>query len=107
VGFGARGVPVEVSSLKLFRDVYYTDDVGRRAIDGAAQLKSNEYFVLGDNSPVSKDSRSWTNATVLTGEMLLGKPLVVHLPSRKRRFHFGSWQTEIRIPEVSRIRYIH
>jgi signal peptidase I len=107
VRFGARGVAVEVASLKLFRDVYYTDDVGRRAIDGAAQLKANEYFVLGDNSPVSKDSRSWTNATVLTSDMLLGKPLVVHLPSRKKRFQIGSWQTEIRIPEISRIRYIH
>ncbi len=105
--FGARGAAVEINSLKLFRDVYYSDDVGRRAIDGPAQLKSNEYFVLGDNSPVSKDSRSWTETTVLTNELLLGKPLVVHLPSRKKRIQIGGWQTEIRIPEFSRMRYIH
>lgn len=106
VRFGAQGCEVEVGSLKLFRDVYYTDDTGRRAIDAPVHLRSNEYFVLGDNSPVSKDSRSWSERAILTSEMLLGKPLVVHLPSRKQRFRIGSWQTEIRIPELSRIRYI-
>jgi signal peptidase I len=107
VRFGAKGAAVEVSSLKLFRDVYYTDDPGRRAVDAPVELKSNEYFVLGDNSPVSKDSRSWAERVVLTNEMLLGKPLVVHLPSRKQRLQLGGWQTEIRIPEFSRMRYIY
>jgi hypothetical protein len=107
VRFGARGAAAEVSSLKLFRDVYYTDDSGRRAVDAPLQLKPNEYFVLGDNSPVSKDSRSWSDRVLLTGEMFLGKPLVVHLPSRKQQIRLGDWRTEIRIPEFSRIRYIH
>jgi hypothetical protein len=107
VRFGARGLAAEVGSLKLFRDVYYTDDAGRRAVDAPVQLNSNEYFVLGDNSPVSKDSRGWSESTALTGDMFLGKPLLVHLPSRKRRIQVGRWQTEIRIPEFSRIRYIH
>jgi hypothetical protein len=116
VRFGARGfgdaksgdggAAVEISSLKLYRDVYYTDDTGRRAIDGPLQLKPDEYFVLGDNSPVSKDSRSWSTATILTDEMLLGKPLAVHLPSKKKQVRIGNWQTEFRIPEISRIRYI-
>jgi signal peptidase I len=91
----------------LYRDVYYTDAYRNRAIDVPARLKSNEYFVVGDNSPVSKDSRSWTDKTVLTGELLLGKPLAVHLPSRKQRIRIGGWETEIRIPEISRMRYIH
>ena len=43
----------------------------------------------------------------LTHEMFLGKPLVVHLPSRNQRIRVGGWQSEIRIPELSRIRYIH
>jgi signal peptidase I len=107
VRFGARGLAAEVSALKLFRDVYYTDDSGRRAVDAPAHLTADEYFVLGDNSPVSKDSRGWTESTALTNDMFLGKPLIVHLPSRKQRFRVGSWQREIRIPEFSRIRYIH
>ncbi len=107
VRFGARGLTVEVTSLKLFRDVYYTDDSGRRAVDVPLQLNPDEYFVLGDNSPVSKDSRGWPESTALTSDMFLGKPLIVHLPSRKQRIRLGGWQTEIRIPEFSRIRYIH
>ena len=107
VRFGAKGLAAEVSALRLYRDVYYTDDVGRRAVDAPVQLKSDEYFVLGDNSPVSKDSRSWSDKIALTNDMFLGKPLVVHLPSRKQRIRVGGWQTEIRIPEFSRIRYIH
>jgi hypothetical protein len=31
----------------------------------------------------------------------------VHLPSRRQRIQLGGWQTEIRIPDPSRIRYIH
>ena len=107
VRFGARGLPVAVRSLKLFRDVYYTEDSGRRAVNAPVTLSANEYFVLGDNSPVSKDSRSWSERTHLTDELFLGKPLVVHLPSRNQRIRVGSWQTEIRIPEISRVRYIH
>jgi hypothetical protein len=106
VRFGARRLEAEVSSLKLFRDVYYTDDSGRRAVDAPVQLNADEYFVLGDNSPVSKDSRGWSESAALTGDMFLGKPLIVHLPSRKQRIRLGGWQTEIRIPEFSRIRYI-
>jgi signal peptidase I len=107
VRFGARGLSAEVSRLKLFRDVYYTDDSGRRAVDGPVQLGDDEYFVLGDNSPVSKDSRGWLESMSLRDDMFLGKPLIVHLPSRKQRIRVGRWQTEIRIPEFSRIRYIH
>jgi hypothetical protein len=107
VRFGANGAAVEVGALQLFRDVYYSDTAGRRAIDRPVQLRANEYFVLGDNSPVSQDSRSWANQTVLTHELLLGKPLFVHLPSRKKKIRLGGLETEIRIPELSRMRYIH
>ena len=107
VSFGACGGGVEVSELRLFRDVYYTDDMGPRGVAEPVSLRTNEYFVLGDNSPVSKDSRSWTNNTVLTGELLLGKPLFVHLPSANKKVRFAGKEFEIRIPEFSRMRYIH
>jgi signal peptidase I len=105
--FGARGAHIDVDQLKLFRDVHYTASEGRRMPEGGRQLRSDEYFVLGDNSPLSRDSRSWPEETRLKQEMFLGKPLAVHLPSRKSRIRIGSWQTEIRIPEMSRIRYIY
>lgn len=104
--FGAAGVDVRVTHVRLYRDVYYTDGDGRRAVAEPLALRPNEYFVLGDNSPVSRDSRSWTDGTLLTTDMFLGKPLVVHLPSRRVRVDFAGRQTEVRIPELSRIRYI-
>jgi signal peptidase I len=107
VRFGARGARLDVDRLKLFRDVHYTLGDGWRYTGRVTSLRSNEYFVLGDNSPLSRDSRSWSDDTRLEADMFLGKPLVVHLPSRRSRFRVGSWQTEIRIPELSRIRYIH
>src|SRR5260370_21275941 len=45
VRFGARGLAAEVGSLKLFRDVYYTDDAGRRPPDAPVPLTSHEYFL--------------------------------------------------------------
>jgi signal peptidase I len=91
----------------LYRDVYYTENVGERGVTRPLTLGPDEFFVLGDNSSVSRDSRCWTDGLVLHRDLLLGKPLVVHLPSRRQRIQLGGWQTEIRIPDPSRIRYIH
>ena len=57
------------------------------------------------NSPVSLDSRSWPNGMVSSG-MFLGKPLVVHLPSRPGKIRIGNYVSYIRIPDFSRIHYI-
>lgn len=104
--FGARQLRARVTELKLFRDVYYTSGEGHRGFDAPLTLGPEEYFVLGDNSPVSRDSRSWPSGKVLTSGMLLGKPFLVHLPSRQERVKLGRWQMDIRIPEFSEMRYI-
>ncbi|MFN7805075.1 MAG: S26 family signal peptidase [Planctomycetaceae bacterium] len=104
---GASRLRAQVHNLRLYRDVYYTDKPGERGVIRPLTLGPDEFFVLGDNSPVSRDSRCWTDGLVLHRDLLLGKPLVVHLPSRRHRLQLGGWQTEIRIPDPSRIRYIH
>ncbi len=105
VRFGACDLQVSVRDLVLYRDVYYTRGDGRHGIKEPYPLGADEYFFLGDNSPVSLDSRSWTDA-VVHDHMLLGKPFLVHLPSRPGRIKLGSAEWHIRVPDWGRIRYI-
>ena len=105
VRFSAQNLHVSVSDLTLYRDVYYTRGDGRHGVNEPYQLSSDEYFFLGDNSPVSLDSRSWTNA-IVRDHMLIGKPFLVHLPSRPGRVKLGSAEWHIRVPDWGRIRYI-
>ena len=94
-----------VGSLKLFRDVYYTPGRGRNAIEAPLKVAADSYFVQGDNSPVSSDSRNWEQPCV-PHNLLIGKPFVVHLPSRPGKLSVGGWELPIRIPDFQRIRYI-
>jgi signal peptidase I len=102
---GARGTSARLWGLKVFRDIYYTRGQGRNGVDRPIQLGWDEYFVLGDNSPVSNDGRSWAEGAVPESQ-LIGKPLVVHLPSRPGEFTIGGHTRYIRIPDFKRMRYI-
>ena len=100
---GAQGASLSVRNLRLYRDVYYTP---KNNADGKKfQLASDEYFALGDNSPVSLDSRCWESPGV-PERSLIGKPFVVHLPSRPGRIALGGKVTYVRVPDFSRVRYI-
>jgi signal peptidase I len=97
VRLGARGVRLEVTNLRIFRDVHYTNhgkhgvaagvssmEHSRDSAD-AVHLGAGEYFVLGDNSPNSEDSRVWDEsgrAIPVRENSLLGKPFLLHLPGR-------------------------
>lgn len=105
VRIGVVGGTVRVDSLRLFRDVHYTAEAGQHATRDPLQLGTDEFFMLGDNSPVSLDSRSWPSP-VVPRRLLIGKPLVVHLPSRPGRLRIGDRVTHIRVPDFSRMRYI-
>ena len=105
VRFGARGLDVTVSQIKLYRDVYYTDTRGRHAVSRPFELKDNEFFVLGDNSPVSHDSRRWENP-VVRRSLLVGKPFLVHLPSMPGTLRVGSRELHLRLPDWQRIRFL-
>jgi len=108
---GVRGGEgVEVADLRVYRDVYYTGSlagVPRRpfGVDRPYRLGPREYFVLGDNSPVSNDSRFWANSPVVRAELLVGKPFLVHLPSRGLPLKVFGGQTYW-VPDPREIRYI-
>jgi signal peptidase I len=82
---GARGVGVVVRDFKLYRDVHYTQN-GRNGVGGrAVRLGPAEYFVLGDNSPQSDDSRFWPDRGAVPAAGLLGTPFFVwNWPPRPR-----------------------
>jgi len=102
---GCQGLEVELEAVCVFRDVHYampegkytTRRLGNRDIEG-----DDEYYVLGDNSPVSEDSRRWPAGRPLTSESLVGKPFAAFPPGW--RGPRGPWY--FRIPDLTAIRYI-
>ena len=105
VRFGGRGLDINVSRLKLYRDVYYTDTRSRHAVNRPYELNADEFFVLGDNSPVSHDSRRWENP-VVNRSHLVGKPFLVHLPSKPGNLRVGNRELLLRLPDWDRIRFL-
>ena len=105
VRFGARGVDIKVSRLKLYRDVYYTESRSRHAVGRPYELGPDEFFVLGDNSPVSHDSRRW-DKPIVPRKHLIGKPFLVHLPSKPGNLRVGNQEIHLRIPDWERIRFL-
>ena len=105
VRFGARGLDVKVDQLKLYRDIYYTDARSRHAVTRPLELKQDQFFVLGDNSPVSHDSRRW-NSPVVHRSHLIGKPFLVHLPSKPGNLRIGKRELQLRIPDWERIQFL-
>ncbi|MCE9547608.1 MAG: signal peptidase I [Planctomycetia bacterium] len=77
LGIGAAGLDVQIESLQVLRDIYYTRPTGTggRFGDGRAfKLGTSEYFFLGDNSPVSADCRQGLPGGGLAGKYLTGRP---------------------------------
>lgn len=79
--FGGDGGRIAFRSIRLARDFVYTDQ-GRVGVQAEVQLGPNQYFLLGDNSNRSRDSREW--GPVDAAE-IVGRPVwVVWPPSRWR-----------------------
>lgn len=106
VRFGVRSLnPGQITSfaqVALHRDVYVTP---KGEASGEFEVGSHEYFVLGDNSPVSVDSRVWDNPAV-DHAALIGKPFLVHLPSRQQQIHWRGESRHVRLPDWDRVRYV-
>ncbi|MDX1962669.1 MAG: signal peptidase I [Pirellulales bacterium] len=106
-GISVQGSAATVSSLRIMRDVFYTGS--SQATDGMQrnqiELKKNpadpsrdQFFMLGDNSPSSSDSRYWLTQGFVERRQLVGKAMAIYWPH--------SWPTTYSLPIMIRgVRY--
>ena len=114
---------LELSHVAVFRDLYYLDrDLSHkmsptcRAAEGTPiTLGKDEFFVCGDNSPSSYDSRWWGSEGVgnagkryrmgiVPRDYLVGKAMFVYWPSGFRLFSGDPWGL---CPNIGSVRFIH
>jgi signal peptidase I len=108
----------ELSHLSLWRDVYYYNSgrgVLRATPTNPAVLKSDEYFVMGDNSILSYDARCWDKGVNLPAEeidaeagrvparFMLGKAFYVYWPAGY--LAYPGWPAFV--PNFGSMRFIH
>ena len=108
-----------LSHIAIFRDIHYTvvnSPQSSWATEGQPfKLGKGEFFVLGDNSPNSQDSRLWNEQGrgnnnlfyrkgVVPREYLIGKPLFVYWPGGFKPFAKSPLSI---IPNVGRMRFIY
>lgn len=88
LAIGVRNLDVELRKLQLLRDVYYRSvSTNRKSspMPTAICLKSDEYFVVGDNSLVSYDSRYGAAFGTVDRRLLIGKLLAIDPAGRATR----------------------
>lgn len=115
VRISAAGGSVSLERLRIDRDVHYTYTPGRTRRAYAAHpfvLAEREYFVLGDNSADSHDSREWSDRSVnlndgyrlgtVRFDQIVGRAAFVYLPGL-----VPVWSgTSARMPDLGRMRFI-
>jgi len=110
LALGARGLRITARELKVYRDIYYTScDVAGVFPHGIAtpvRLGADEYYVLGDNSPGSYDSRRWESGPGVPRANLVGKPFLLHLPSRAQEYHILGKKHMLALPDLSRMKIL-
>jgi signal peptidase I len=76
---GASGAHLVVRHLALYRDIHYRSEEGKYATREQYRLGADEYFLLGDNTANSQDSREWEKPGVPEHDFV-GKPFLIHQP---------------------------
>jgi signal peptidase I len=105
---------MQLRHIRLFRDMHYiSSNAQRAAAAGAFELGADEFFVCGDNSPDSFDSRMWQsrgignnsvtyNEGVVPSDYLVGKAVFVYWANASRPF-----ETLLPIiPDLSQVHFI-
>ncbi len=76
LGIAARRGDCSVSNVRVYRDIHHLNPIrGDWAWTGRTRLGVEEFLVLGDNSPLSNDSRHWPEPE-LHRELVIGKVLM-------------------------------
>ncbi len=85
VTFSAQNCGGKLHSIELFRDLHWTQ-ASRYATSEAFEIGADRYFVLGDNSPSSLDSRWWGS---FSRTNLLGRGFAIFWPALPGRNESG------------------
>jgi signal peptidase I len=101
----ARGCCLTIRNFMLYRDIYYTQ-FGEHGTRHPAVLGPNDYFVLGDNSGNSQDSRKWPNPGVPEMDFI-GKPFLIHQPLHPGTMTIGGRERVFQTLDWSRVRWLH
>lgn len=120
LSLAVEGLALDVERLRIERDVYYTYEAGdtQRAYAGSPfALGPDAYFVAGDNSSNSHDSREWTRVGprlrtryeqgdyqvgTVPADQIVGRAFFVYLPGLLPIDERGN----LRIPDFGRVRFI-
>lgn len=121
VSWTFQGSPVTIFRVGLDRDIYYEAAKFTRGGWGPAlgthpmnlaSLGDDQFFVMGDNSPSSKDGRLWDEVDpwvadqidptvgIVPRKLMLGKAFFVYFPAPYRAFD------TVPIPDFGRMRFI-
>lgn len=129
-----RGTPTTLHRVQVDRDIYYTSRsssgraTGSYVRDGfgysmgdadPVYLGDDQFFCMGDNSPMSQDSRFWTEPnpwihSTMFGqnerfqgkvprELMMGRAFFVYFPAVKRT----DLTNRFGVPNFGDMRFIH
>jgi signal peptidase I len=120
LGIVAEGLSFDLRRVRIDRDVHYTfegQDTRRAFAGSAVKLGPDAFFVMGDNSSNSHDSREWNRIGprlvdayargdyqmgTVPRDQIVGRAFFVYLPGLLPMDERGRW----RIPDLGRVRFI-